>query len=68
MAKKKSLTTDEWVERLNVLGRKMDSETVDMHPSAWPEWIRHRGFLGEWEALVSTPTYDPPEQLALPFK
>ncbi len=60
---RQKLTTDEWVQRLNALGREMDEIAVSLHPSAWHEALAP--YRVRWRELVRAKTYDPLEQLRL---
>lgn len=33
--------TEEWVSKLNALARKLDEDAAALHPSAWPEALKH---------------------------
>lgn len=35
MAKKKPLTEDEWVRRVNAMGLEIDEYAASVHPSVW---------------------------------
>lgn len=34
------MKTEDWVRRLNKLGRELDASAASMHPSAWPEALK----------------------------
>lgn len=63
MAKKKLLTTDEWVKKLNTIGLEMDIWCAALHPSAWD--AQNASLMAEYRELAAAETYDPPDQLEL---
>lgn len=63
MSKKKVLTTEEQVRRLNELARKMAENEALVHPSAWAE--QNADLMEEWRSLAACETYEPPVQLGL---
>ena len=60
---RQKLTTDEWIRRLNALGREMDEIAASLHPSAWHEVLAP--YRARWRELAAAETHDPPEQLRL---
>ena len=61
----KTLTTDEWVRRLNKLAAEIDEWCATTHPSGWPHVVGTQ--MDEWRELAKRPTYDPPTQMAFGF-
>lgn len=62
MAKKKPLTTEEWVSKLNALGAEIDGWAAMTHPGVWAEQLG--SMLDRYRALAAQPTEDR-EQLSL---
>ena len=60
---KKTLTTDEWVRRLNALADKLAEYENMTHPSSWKEL--NADLMQQWREIAATPVYDPPKQLEL---
>lgn len=51
-----TISTDEWVRRLNALGREMDDLAASLHPSVWGEALAD--LRARYEKLARQPTCD----------
>lgn len=57
------MTTNEWVRKLNKLGREIDEWAASIHPSAWDEELKAE--MEKWRKLAKYQPVDEPVQLSL---